>query len=137
MALKPPVPGLRVFHNSKTAQKVDIVVPPGAELEVPVGVAFQLKAASTHFEVNEADYEEARREEGERADLAAEESAAAHFLEYHRIREPVADDPVSDGDEPKEKPSNVCPVCGFEAKSAGGLSSHAKTHENEQEQGDV
>lgn len=40
---------MRLIFDSKTAQRVDIVIPAGAELEVPDVVAADLAAISTHF----------------------------------------------------------------------------------------
>lgn len=74
MALNSPERrGLRVFHNSHTAQKVEIVVPARAELEVPAEVAVQLNSASTHFEVDTSEFAKLKAE----ADVEAAEVAKA------------------------------------------------------------
>lgn len=50
MALRDPVPGLRIRHNANSPTRVELIVPAGAELEVPAEVADQLQAADPHFE---------------------------------------------------------------------------------------
>lgn len=101
MALNSPERrGLRVFHNSNTAQRVEIVVPAGAELSVPVEVAGQMHAASSHFEVDDDEFAKARAEADE---LAAEQnrvSAEARFREDHRI----TDEAVAAETVPQAKP---------------------------------
>lgn len=51
MALKNPVPGLRrLRHNANSPKRVEVIMPAGAELEVPEEVAAQLVAADPHFQ---------------------------------------------------------------------------------------
>ena len=83
--------GLRVFHNSNTAQKVEVVVAAGAELTVDVSVAKQLTQASTHFEVDEKEFAAAKADaDEEQAKVTAEAEERAH-REYHRVAESPAD----------------------------------------------
>lgn len=49
MALREPAPGLRLRHNANSPKRVEVIVPAGAELEVPAEVAAQLQAADPHF----------------------------------------------------------------------------------------
>ena len=67
MGLRPPVPGLRVLHDTHTSEKVEISVPAGAEMIVPPYVAEQLVRQRSSFKVDPAELAEG---------LAAEQSAA-------------------------------------------------------------
>jgi deoxyribodipyrimidine photolyase len=82
MMLKRPTPGLRVFHNSNTAEKVEVTVPAGDELTVSLEVAEQLAAKSTHYEVDADELRKAR-------DARAAEAAAE--AEPEPVAEPEAE----------------------------------------------
>lgn len=45
----------------------------------------------------------------------------------------VSDDTAAKmvGYDPAEEDAHVCDVCGFEAKTAGGLGAHHRTHDDE------
>lgn len=96
MALNPPRKGLRVFHNSRVLQHVELGIPAGAEITADVYVVEQLMEASTHFEVDRDAL----------AKVKAEEAAA------------VEDEPVD------VEGGFACDDCEFVAKSAGGLTRH-------------
>lgn len=83
--MKTPAPGLRVFHNSNTAQKFEIVLAAGAELVADLSVVKQLTAQSPQCQVD-SDAVAAAKAEAEKAeaDASAEAEKAAH-LAYHRI----------------------------------------------------
>ncbi len=51
MALRKPAVGLRrIHHNANSPKRVEVIVPAGAEMEVPAEVAEQLTAADSHFQ---------------------------------------------------------------------------------------
>lgn len=107
MALNPPRKGLRVFHNSRVLQHVELGIPAGAEITADVYVVEQLMEASTHFEVDRDALAALKAEEAQvAADAAKAENA----------------EPVDDG--------FPCDDCDFVAKSQGGLTRHQNaTHE--------
>src|SRR4249920_1253319 len=53
--MTPPVPGLRLLYNSKSAGKVSLSVQPGEDLTVSEDIAAQLQAADGHFVAYDAE----------------------------------------------------------------------------------
>lgn len=100
--MKAPRPVLRKLHNnSRDVARVEVVVPPGDELDASDAVAVQLQAASGQFQdgpspqallddlaEQEAEYERVESERAEGADAAARRSAGLPAL----VREPVEED---------------------------------------------
>lgn len=103
-ALRAPVPGLKesymkVHNPGKSPERVEIIIPIGDELDVSKEVADQL-ITSSRFAMG---------------------AAPKHLAKLAASEELTEDDTETDA-------SLVCDVCGFEAKSTGGLTVHKRSH---------
>lgn len=64
--------------------------------------------------------------EAEAKRIGATEVGTKKRTAQNKARTPVADK----ADDPDEDSGNVCDVCGFEAKTSGGLAAHQRSHED-------